>query len=221
MNNIMKRVLFLFSLLLCGASLLSAQQASEGRFSMTAEAGTGLLFGQSNLSPYGVHYRGAYKGGISASVKLEWMLDRVWKAGVKYNAFETSENYGLKSGEQIADDLELHYIAPQIGFRKALGSKWRMEWTVGLGYMYYKNKSLCEETESKYTTGFLGSNMDLSFSYRLFKDFYLGVGTSLTGGRSSSLKAKTAGVRQTIDLNSRDKIKVQRSDWFLSLRAVF
>lgn len=217
----MKR-LFIFSCFLLQSILwLSAQSTSvEERFSLEAEVGLGYLFGSSNLSPYGIDYRKTYNNGFSYNAKIGWMLDKTWIVGVKYNAFIASENYNREVEGKTADNLEVHYIAPQIGFRKKWHDKWQMEWVVGIGYLYYHNKSFCKNTEKIYTTGALGGNTDLTFSYQLYKNFYMGIGASLTGGHSSSLKEKSEEYNQTIHLNEWNRIKIQRADWFLCFKMV-
>ena len=97
-----------------------------------------------------------------------------------------------------------------------------MEYTIGAGYMHYRAEGFADGKEQPtYSTDFLGANMDLGFSYRLYKGFYMGAGASLIGGNSSSLDVDDNGVEGTVDLSKWNKIRVLRADFHLSFKAVF
>lgn len=216
----MKRFILLFALLSAVSLSSFAQPASEGKFSLSAELGTGQLFGNSNLSPYGASYRGAYDKGFSGSIKAFWVPDD-WLVGLKYNFFTASENYEAGGMGMLAEDVNLNYIAPQVGLRRMVAPRLCMEYTIGAGYMHYRAEGFANGKERPtYSTGFLGANMDLGFSYRLYKGFYLGVGASLTGGNSSSLTEKDGGLEREMDLEKWNRIRVLRADFHLSFKAV-
>ena len=190
----MKRFILLFVLFSAVSFASFAQSSSEGKFTLSAEFGAGHLLGNSNLSPYGVSYRDAYDKSFSSNVEVFWLLDELWQVGLKYNFFTASENYEVDGVGMLAENVNLNYIAPQVGLR-------RMKPT--------------------YSTDFLGANMDLGFSYRLYKGFYMGAGASLIGGNSSSLDVDDNGVEGTVDLSKWNKIRVLRADFHLSFKAVF
>lgn len=217
----MKRFILLFVLLSAVSFTSFAQSSSEGRFSLSAELGTGQLFGNSNLSPYGARYRDAYDKGFSGSIKAFWVPDD-WLVGLKYNFFTASENYEADDMGMLAENVNLNYIAPQVGLRRMITPRLCMEYTIGAGYMHYRAEGFADGKEQPtYSTGFLGANMDLGFSYRLYKEFYMGAGASLIGGNSSSLDVDDDGVEGTVDLSKWNKIRVLRADFHLSFKAVF
>lgn len=218
----MKRFILLFVLLSAVSFASFAQSSSEGKFTLSAEFGAGNLLGNSNLSPYGVSYRDAYDKAFSSNVEVFWLLDELWQVGLKYNFFTASENYEVDGVGMLAENVNLNYIAPQVGLRRMITPRLCMEYTIGAGYMHYRTEGFADDKEQPtYSTGFLGANMDLGFSYRLYKGFYMGAGASLIGGNSSSLDVDDDGVEGTVDLSKWNKIRVLRADFHLSFKAVF
>ena len=67
----------------------------------------GVLFGKSNLSPFGVNYRGEYNGGLTCNVKTLIELINFGFAGLKFNLSGTSANYTLDDETNVADNVEL------------------------------------------------------------------------------------------------------------------
>lgn len=214
----MKRIALFVFCLLASFAFAMAQEQEEGRFSLSAEIGSGYLLANSNVSPYGVHSRGEFNHGVTGNVKLAYQLDKLWKAGVKYNLFAASENYAVEDGTLVANDLNLHYIAPQIGFNKAVSPRIRMDYAIGAGCMIYQNKGLYGNDEREYSKTFFGANIDFSLDYKLYRNFYLGLGASLTGGKTSSLDEKTGNDKHSVDLDKWNRIKVMRADVFLAFK---
>lgn len=216
----MKRIYLFFYFLLVCFTFVSAQQKEENKFSLSVDLGAGQLFANSNLSPYGVYSRDAYSSGFSGNIKAAYRPDKTWQVGLKYNFFMASPNYELQSGAAVADDTELHYIAPQVGLMRELSDRFALEYMVGVGYMHYRCKSLNNSVENNYKKGFLAANMDCTLSYRVYQNTYIGVGASLMGGQTSSLKEKTSGKWQNVDRDDWNRIKVLRADFFLSFRVL-
>lgn len=216
----MKRIILFLCTLFAYIAFATAQQQTESRLSLSAELGMGHLFANSNLSPSGIHYRGEHDNGFSGSVRLSYQLDKLWSVGVKYNFFTTSGNYTLDGGMRVADDVCLHYIAPQVGLKRKLRNRFLLDYALGVGCMHYQNKGLYDKQEQTYTKSFLASNIDMMISYKLYEGFYIGLGASVTGGKASSLKEKAGGVEQTLDLDKWNRIKVVRTDLLLTFKAM-
>lgn len=215
-----KNSLLLFLLLLC-ATFIKAQNYNDRKISVSVDLGAGTHFAHSNLSSYGVGYRGEYKNGFSGNIKASYLLDKIFQVGLKFNLFSASENYELVKDTQVADNLDLIYIAPQLGYRKMIAENWSFDCMVGVGYMHYQSKSLCWETERKCTKGFLGGNVDLGFTRHLYRNLYMGAGISLMGGHTSSLKENVEGKEEnTLNLDKWNRIKVLRADLLLSVKVL-
>lgn len=199
-----------------------ATATADAPFSLTAEVGAGFLFGNSNVSPLGGDYRQHYNHGFAANVKLDYRLDQRWFVGLKYNYFLASEDYRTLDEQPVNDDLHLHYVAPQIGFRRQLGERWCMNYAVGIGCMYYKSRAQVDHTDLDSHKAFLAGHFDLAFDYRLAKGFYMGLTASVNGGRTSKLKQQQGdGPSTTLDLEGWDKIKVMKGEVMLRWRATF
>lgn len=218
-NRVMERMSLTFLLFLLCAPLIRAQTYDDSKFSMSVDLGAGTLFGPSNLSPYGVTYRGEYKGGFSGNIKAAYLLDKEFQVGLKFNLFSTSENYNLSKDIPVADDLDLVYIAPQIGYRKKITENWNFDCMVGAGYMHYRSKSYAVG-ERECNKGFLGANADLGFTRHLYGSLYMGAAVSVMGGQTSSLKEKTEKGESTRELDKWDRIKVMRADLMLSIKVL-
>ncbi|SHI70746.1 outer membrane beta-barrel protein [Bacteroides stercorirosoris] len=214
-----KNSLTFFLFLLCTA-FIRAQTYSDSKFSISIDLGAGSFFGHSNLSSYGVDYRGEYKNGFSGNIKASYLLDKKFQVGLKFNLFSASENYDLAKETQAADDLDLIYIAPQIGYRKLIAPNWCFDCMVGVGYMHYQSKSLYNEMERECNKGFLGANADLGLNRHLYRNLYMGASVSVMGGHTSSLKEKMKGKEETLKLDKWNRIKVLRADLMLSIKVL-
>lgn len=216
----MRKVIFTFTLCLISTVFINAQSLTNDKLSVSVDLGAGYLFGHSNLSSYGVNYRGEYKSGFSGNIKASYLLNKTFQAGFKFNLFSASENYDLTKGTQVADDLELIYIAPQIGYRTIITEKWCLDCMAGAGYMHYQSKSLYSEAERKCKKGFIGANADLSLTRHLYKNLYMGANISVMGGHTSSLKESIEGEKETLKLDKWNRIKVIRADVMLSIKVL-
>ena len=62
------RKLILFFLFVFSVTVGFAQSFSGDKLFISVDGGKGVLFGKSNLSPFGVNYRGEYNGGLTCNV---------------------------------------------------------------------------------------------------------------------------------------------------------
>ena len=218
----MKVKSFFVLLLLCiGCSLSGQEKSSDSKVLVSADFGKGVLFGKSNLSPLGLDYRGEYKSGYSINAKALYLLDKHWGVGVKYNYFGASQNYLLAGGAKYADDIEMHYVAPQLEVRCPFKEVFVLACTAGAGYMRYQNKGL-GETEVKYTSSSFGTNMDLKLEYKILKRLSLIGGAScLMGNSFKKLKTSTKDETVTLEPDSRNRIRLFRMDYVLGVVAHF
>lgn len=219
----MRTSILILALTLVSAMSAYAQNSKQADERVIASfcVGVGEGFAKSNLSSYGVHYRDKLKSGMSYSLSVLYKFNSEFILGAKFSQFVASDNYMLNEGGAVAEDLDLYYVAPQIGTRYAIGEKWDLDVNIGVGYMYYHNKSLYEETERKCTKGFLGSNLDLEITRKVYGNLSIGVGLSLTGGNTSSLKESMGGKSETLKLDKWNKIQVVRTDLTLTLKRTF
>lgn len=208
--------------LLCTA-FATAQTYDDSKLSVAVDFGTGTFFGRSNLSSFGVNYRGEYKNGFNGNIKVNYLMDKEVQMGVKFNFSSVCENYNRIVAEQngqVTDDVNLLYIAPQVGYRRKLTEKWYFDCMVGLGYMHYQSQSLYNGTERECSKGFLGSNADLGLTRHLFGNLYMGANVSLTGGQTSSLEEKAEGKKETIKLDKWNRIRILKADVALSIKVL-
>lgn len=216
----MKRLFLLFVLITSTTASICAQSLTNERLSMTFDVGAGVLLGNSNLSSYGADYQKNFNCGLSANIEANYKIKKDFLIGAKFNLFTASENLGTKEGESIAEDVQLYYIAPQVGFSKKFAKSWHFDWLMGGGYMHYNSKSQLESNELKCNKGFFGANFDLNITRHLFKHIYLGAGVSFMGGNTSELKTELGNTEQTVKLNDTDKIKMLRADFTLSIKCI-
>ena len=101
------RKLILFFLFVFSVTVGFAQSFSGDKLFISVDGGKGVLFGKSNLSPFGVNYRGEYNGGLTCNVKTLYRIDKFWVAGLKFNLSGTSANYTLDDKTNVADNVEL------------------------------------------------------------------------------------------------------------------
>ena len=93
------------------------QNFSGDKLFISVEGGKGVLFGKSNLSPFDINYRGEYDGGLVCNVKALYRIDKFWVAGLKINFPGTSANYTLDDYTNVADNVNVWYLGPQLGFK--------------------------------------------------------------------------------------------------------
>ncbi len=225
----MKRLAILIGFLLGFIITAMAQESNQSeeqtesrkRFSMELSVGASHLFGASNLSPYGLHYRGAIDNGTMVNVQLNYDFKDFGPVGLKYSAFVASDNYALTEGMPVADDVSIQYIAPQIGCIVPFAKRFVYTTFIGAGCAFYKNESTVDETEREYKKAMFAAHADIGVKYRIVKDFYLGLNLAFMYGQAKSLEEKVDGVKQTIDLGKKDRIRMNRMDLSVSLTRYF
>ena len=215
----MKRLFLAIAVMVGCSSFLLAQSFTNEKLYVSVDAGIGTLLGKSNISSFGAEFRKNFNNGFTANIRANYLLNKEVQAGLKYNLFQASENLTTGSGI-VPEDVELYYIAPQLGVCLKINEKWTFETMAGTGYMHYDSQSKVNNVERKCSRGFLGSNFDLTITRHLFKHIHLGAGISLMGGQTSKLNEKVGGVNETIKLEKSDKIKLLRTDFVISVRCM-
>lgn len=207
----MKRKNVLLLSLFCSLSLFS-QEKLQNRFLVSADVGIGLLVGNSNLSPVNPEYRNEYKNGISANLKVLYLLSKRMGLGVKYNYFGTSGKYELVGGNvNYEDNVSLHYIAPQFELETPLTSHLSLINTVGAGYMLYNNQA--DLLRWKMSTNAFAANIDMMFNYKITQKFSIRIGaTYLAGIGFKHVKQTSDGIESSSDWEKERRIKIHRID---------
>lgn len=213
----------LIAILLLMTAVSYSQNASDTRLQVTAELGTGVLFGPSNLSAWGVDYRNEYNSGFTGNVKALYRLNKILVVGLKYSLFVASENYELSKDERVADDVSLNYIAPQIGCRRMINEKFIFGYAIGAGYLRYDCKSRLSETEYKFNSASWGANADFTLDYQLLECMAIGFDISLMGGNRFKKLNETVGDAKEVTLHPEkwDRLKVMRADFLLGVKVSF
>ena len=156
MKNVYLVVLFTF--LACS---LHAQVKSSHAEKVEVSAGIGygwLL--NSNLSPYGLHYRGNYDGGIQGSVDAFYKFSKRFGIGALYTNFSTSGNYSVGPA-LVSEDIQVNYVGPQMKFSCDISDRCILSVSYGGGYLWYTDKGWQDETEYKVTAHSWGSKYKL------------------------------------------------------------
>ncbi|MGC3977502.1 MAG: hypothetical protein QM751_04275 [Paludibacteraceae bacterium] len=130
------QILILLSFLLFLAVNPSKAQ-NEKNFLLEAALGNSSFVGQSNLSPFGAHYRDNHNNGLSLDAKVLYVFSDNTTTGIKYNSFSVSGNYELDLSNKIADNVNTFYLAPQLGTIYFIKEQFSFRYLVGLGYLYY------------------------------------------------------------------------------------
>lgn len=215
----MKRLFLTIAMMVGCSSFLLAQSFTNEKLYVSVDAGIGTLLGKSNISSFGVGYRKDFNSGFAANIRANYLLNKGLQVGLKFNIFQASENLSSELGT-IPEDVDLYYIAPQLGLCHKINEKWTFETMAGFGYMHYGSQSKVDDVERECSRGLLGSNFDLTITRHLFKHIHLGAGISLMGGQTSKLNEKMGGVNETIKLEKSDKIKLLRTDFVISVRCM-
>ena len=160
------RKLILSFLFVLSSIIGFAQSFSGDKLFISVDGGKGVLFGKSNLSPFGVNYRGEYNGGLTCNVKTLYRIDKFWVAGLKFNLSGTSANYTLDDKTNVADNVELWYLGPQLGFKIPITERTLISCVLGAGYLHYRDEGR-SNSEFKCTSGALAGNMDFLVEYKL------------------------------------------------------
>lgn len=220
----MKRHLFILGTILLSFSLLMPVNAQEGhKVQSEASLGTHILSGASQLSPWGAHYRNNYSTGIAATVAARFIFSDNSYLGAKLNMFNGAANYDLAPDKKVADNINLFYVAPQIGDIIYLNKKLMLQSEAGIGYMHYLNEGLLSDDEFKYSSHMMGINTDISLNYFIQKQFSIGLNlgfiTSVAGGKE--LINKIAGANETIKLNKWDRLNFSAMNVSISVKTHF
>lgn len=71
-----------------------AQSSSKGKIMVEIDYGYAAFCGNSNLSPYGAHYRNAYNGGMLLNAELVYTFTG-GGVGLRWTGITSSANYNL------------------------------------------------------------------------------------------------------------------------------
>lgn len=193
-----------------------AQNFSGDKLFISIDGGKGVLFGKSNLSPFGVNYRGEYSGGLTCNVKALYRIDKLWVAGLKFNLSGTSANYSLDDETNVADNIELWYLGPQLGFKLPVTQRTLISCVLGAGYLHYRDEGRAN-AEFKCTSGILAGNMDFLVEYKLTDYLAVNGGFSIMSGDFKKIKTTIDGGKETWRPDKLDRIYVRRLDFQLGL----
>lgn len=210
-------VVFLFN-----STGLYAQFENEKDFLISVDAGKGVMFGKSNLSPWGVNYRKEHQDGFTANLKAFYRMEKCWIIGAKYSLFIASENYEINDGKPTVNDITLNYIAPQIGYRKNVTPYLIFGFAMGAGYLHYGSKSLTDNTEYQFKSSSWGGNFDLTLDYMLFTNFAVGIDASIIGGNKFKKLDQVMNDREeTLKPDKWNQIRVLRADFTIGIKVFF
>ena len=210
------RKLILFFLFVFSVTVGFAQSFSGDKLFISVDGGKGVLFGKSNLSPFGVNYRGEYNGGLTCNVKTLYRIDKFWVAGLKFNLSGTSANYALDDGTNVADNVDLWYLGPQLGFKIPINERTFFSYVLGVGYLHYRNEGR-SNADFKCSSGAFAGNMDFGIEYKLTDHLAVNGGFSILTGDFKKIKATVDDKKETLRPDKLDRIYVRRLDFQLGL----
>lgn len=225
----MKRLAILIGFLLGFIIAAMAQENNQSeeqtgkrkRFYIEAGSGFSYLCAATNLSPYGLHYRGGIDNGVTYDVQFNYNFKDFGPVGLKYSGFTASGNYTLADGMPVADDVDIHYIAPQIGYIVPFAKRFLYTSFVGAGCAFYKNESTMGEAEREYKKAMFAAHANIGVKCLIVNDLYIGLNMTYMYAQAKSLEEKVDGVKQTIDLGKKDRIRMNRMDFSVSLTRYF
>lgn len=202
MKNVYLVVLFTF--LACS---LHAQVKSSHAEKVEVSAGIGygwLL--NSNLSPYGLHYRGNYDGGIQGSVDAFYKFSKRFGIGALYTSLSTSGNYSVGPA-LVSEDIQVNYVGPQMKFSCDISDRCILSVSYGGGYLWYTDKGWQDETEYKVTAHSWGVNINCGVSYRVLShlDAFANIGCF---GTTDIKKSKVESQGATTEEEMHDPYKL-------------
>lgn len=220
MTYCMKKKNLLLLFLFCSLSLFS-QEKLQNKFLVSADVGIGFLVGNSNLSPVNPDYKNEYKHGISSNLQVLYLLNKRIGIGMKYNYWKTSGKYELVGGSvNYEDNVNLHYIAPQLELITPLTNSLSLINTVGVGYMRYKNKA--DLLRWKMSTNSFAANIDMMLDYKVTSRFAVRLVTSyLTGSGFKHVKQTADGIESSSNWEKERRIKIHRIDCFIGIACHF
>ena len=193
------RKLILFFLFVFSVTVGFAQSFSGDKLFISVDGGKGVLFGKSNLSPFGVNYRGEYNGGLTCNVKTLYRIDKFWVAGLKFNLSGTSANYTLDDETNVADNVELWYLGPQLGFKIPITERTLISCVLGAGYLHYRDEGR--------------SNSE----YKLTDHLAVNGGFSVLSGDFKKIEMTADEKKETLRPNKLDRLYMRRLDFQLGL----
>lgn len=216
----MKRI-YLSALLAFIALGANGQEKTDSeKFDISVAAGYGGLL-NSNLSPHGLHYRNNYNGGIIGKADAFYRFTRYFSMGVSFSGLSTSGNYTV-TDDQIAEDIQVNYIGPQIRYGGRVSEHWGISVNVGAGYLWYTNNGWQNETGYKVTAHSLGINGDLVVSYRVLRHLDIFADVSILG--ANDMKEEEMDMNGQITGIGRDdpyKLSFKSVGLTAGIRAVF
>ena len=170
------RKLILSFLFVLSAMVGFAQSFSKDKLFISVEGGKGVLF-----------------------VKALYRIDKFWVAGLKFNLSGTSANYALDDGTNVADNVDLWYLGPQLGFKIPINERTFFSYVLGVGYLHYRNEGR--------------SNAD----FKLTDHLAVNGGFSILTGDFKKIKATVDDKKETLRPDKLDRIYVRRLDFQLGL----
>lgn len=138
-------------------------------FTLEVNAGYGLVV--SKMEPIG-SMSGNPRRGLHINAALRWASQRQVGVGLRYSGYFSSVQYNNSFFEEGRLRLHVHYIAPELVMRQAIGRRWELHETLGVGYASY-GESFRGLTAS--LDGF-GGHLSFGAEYRLSNHFALGLG---------------------------------------------
>lgn len=218
----MKKVMFMVLLF---AALTAQAQGNEERETINVEAAAGYNWlTNSNITPFGIHYRDNYKGGFSGSVSVNYLFADDWGVGIHYSALGTEGNFDLDASNKVSENIDVNYIAPQIRLVDARRGRWGYAASLGVGYLWYKNNGWMNETDYEVTAHACGVHGSILVSYRVMPhmDVFANL-NSFDALKMKDVECTAQGGTQIILLNQADpyKLKFRSVGVQLGVRAVF
>ncbi len=208
----------LFAFVALGAN--GQEKTDNEKFDISVAAGYGGLL-NSNLSPYGLHYRNNYNGGIIGNVNAFYKFTRYLSMGGAFSSLSTSGNYTVEN-DQIAENIHVNYIGPQIRYGGRISEHWGISINMGAGYLWYTNNGWQNETDYKVTAHSLGINGDCVVSYRILRHLDIFANVSVLGANDMKKEEMDMNGQTTeIDRDNPYKLSFKSIGLTAGIRAVF
>lgn len=211
------RKLILFFLFVFSVTVGFAQSFSGDKLFISVDGGKGVLFGKSNLSPFGVNYRGEYNGGLTCNVKTLYRIDKFWVAGLKFNLSGTSANYTLDDETNVADNVELWYLGPQLGFKIPITERTLISCVLGAWISTLIGMKVEVIVNLNDTSGALAGNIDFLVEYKLTDHLAVNGGFSVLSGDFKKIEMTADEKKETLRPNKLDRLYMRRLDFQLGL----
>lgn len=217
----MKKYVMWLLLVFAGAVVLKGQESSVKKERVEVSVGVGyswLL--NSNLSPYGLHYRGNYDGGLTMNASAFYCFNE-WKAGVLFSNLSTSGNYTF-GGNMVAEDIQVNYVAPQVKYGRNVSERWKLSVGLGLGYLWYGNDGWLADTGYEVSAHALGANGSVEIAYRLLPHLDIFGSLSYWGAYNiKDFEVELQGKSTTVDSDDPYQLKFNTIGLMGGVRVVF